>query len=751
MDKRIKVDSQKVYFSYKKGGPSITNDDVIKNGNRMMCGNGLIGYRGTVEETRKEGMCATIVNGIYDKRGNAWREPVNFPNGLFCSIQIVESEDDEIQFDGDPFSIVENDSLLTHVQSIDYRYGLFSRNSVFKKDVTIRIHSERFVSMADSSLLCCRYSVCADKRIDLAVLHGIDCDVYDINGPHFDKKLNVQLGDKSNFIVVEGTTLEKEIPFGIVHKSVNPEKVLKKGKLSSNYKELLVDYITLDPNKEETWYFFETIKTDLPNKCEISSELQYSSDFYQDCWKKHCDKWDEIWNTGDVIIEGDEEAQNELRYSLYQLQIIAPPKQDKKRPLSVPARGLSGQTYKGAVFWDTEMFISPYFLYTRPEIVRNFIEYRILTLEGAKEKAKHYGFEGTFYAWESQESGEDACSDYNVVDVFTGRPQKTYFRDKQIHISGDIVYAIVEYIDSTNDYSILVDGAFEVILECAKFYLTAVVYIPCKNRYELHDVIGPDEYHERVDNNAYTNRIAKHTLDSAIRFIDYLKKENPAFLVQIYQKTDFINYEKLLHDVFTHLYIPSPNEEGIIEQFDGYFNLEDCSLQDVRSRLLNPKEYWGGANGVASQTRIIKQADVILSLNMFPDDYSDQVKKANFEFYEPRTEHGSSLSPCMYALISCKTGNSDWGYPFFRKTAGIDISADSKQFAGLVYIGGTHPAASGGAWISVVKGFCGFSVKDSEPQFKPKLPESWQKVQFNIIVQNKKYQVSITKEGIQYE
>jgi trehalose/maltose hydrolase-like predicted phosphorylase len=170
-----------------------------------------------------------------------------------------------------------------------------------------------------------------------------------------------------------------------------------------------------------------------------------------------------------------------------------------------------------------------------------------------------------------------------------------------------------------------------------------------------------------------------------------------------------------------------PDERGLIAQFDGYFRLEDCSLDAVKSRLKDPKEYWGGGAGVASTTRIIKQADIAAMLALFGNDYSEAVKKANLDYYEPRTEHGSSLSTCMYALLACQTGGSDWAYPFFIKTAEIDITGKSKHFAGLVYIGGTHPAGNGGAWLTAVQGFCGLSIENGEIKIRPRLPGGWKR------------------------
>jgi trehalose/maltose hydrolase-like predicted phosphorylase len=475
---------------------------------------------------------------------------------------------------------------------------------------------------------------------------------------------------------------------------------------------------------------------------------------------RHRERWDEIWRTGDVVIHGDDYAQRCLRYSLYHLHIIAPRHrlQDRKpsagsRPpvLSVSARGLSGQTYKGAVFWDTEMFVSPYFLAVEPELTAEFIRYRIETLSGAKRKAAEYGCRGAFYAWESQETGDDACSDFNVVDVFTERPVRTYFRDKQIHISADIVYAIKKYVDYTGDISILKEGALEVILEAARFFISWLYYSPDRRRYEILDVIGPDEYHERVHNNAFTNRMVLAVFETAREYVTYFRGADPVFTEKLLDKLAFSEDLAFMETAIPHLYVPCPGGNGVIEQFDGYFKLEDCSLETVRSRLKDPREYWGGGNGVAAPTRIIKQADVVTMLSLFKADYPLPVKKANLEFYEGRTEHGSSLSACMYALLACETGDSDRAYPYFIKTAEIDITGQGKDFAGLVYIGGTHPAANGGAWMVAVQGFCGFSIDAGEIRVVPRLPAKWERVVFQVMHKGICREVTVTKDGYSIE
>ncbi len=432
-----------------------------------------------------------------------------------------------------------------------------------------------------------------------------------------------------------------------------------------------------------------------------------------------------------------------MRYSIYHLLIIAPRHSEKT---SIAARGLSGQTYKGAIFWDTEMFLRPFYIYTDPQTARNLIKYRVKTLDGARRKAAEYGFRGAFYAWESQETGDDACSDYNVTDVFTGRPMRTYFKDKQIHISADIAYAIWETYNLLGDESIIVDGGAEVIFECARFFYSYLYYKEDKNRYEVLDVIGTDEYHERVNNNAFTNKMVLLTFDIALKCAELLHHKNNDEYEKLLNKINFKDDLDNISRVKEKLYIPQPDKTtGVIEQFDGYLKHEDCTLDEVKSRILNSKEYWGGAYGVASDTQIIKQADVILMLYLFGNEYSEDIKKKNWLYYEPRTEHGSSLSPCIYALVACETGSQQWGYRYFMKTASIDLTGESKQFAGSIYIGGTHPAASGGAWMVSVFGFAGLHVEDGVLKVSPRLPDKWNKLSFGIIYKGEKYKVEITK------
>ncbi|WP_238885546.1 glycosyl hydrolase family 65 protein [Clostridium sp. YIM B02551] len=712
-------------------------ENIVNNGNKFITGNGYMGFRGTLEEYTKNELVACNISGLYDRQGDKWREPINAPNGIFTTLFVSGKE----------YSVLKEEPT-EHAQILDIKEGIHRRNTEWNREEgKVSIKSERFISLSNVHLICLKYTVLSEESCEIEINTGIDGDVWDINGPHLE---NYKLENDAEYIKVSTLTQELKVPVVVAEICKRnfeaEETILKidksilrniKFKAESGVEYTIYKYVSVCTGNDDVL----NIEADC-----LDTSIKAAEDGYDKNYCDHVTKWNERWEVSDVIIEGNEDDQLALRYSIYQLHIIAPVHSNK---LSIPARGLSGQTYKGAIFWDTEMFMLPFFLHTSPEVAINLVNYRIRTLKGAREKANYYGFKGAFYAWESQEDGQDACSDFNVTDVFTGRPVKTYFKDKQVHISAAVSHAIWETYKFTGDYNLLLNGGAEVILECARFYYSYAYFKEDKDRYEILDVIGPDEYHERVNNNAYTSKMVYNTLDIALKTLEILQDKYPEECLKLLSKIKFSKEEILNLIKFKEkLYVPMPDEKTlVIEQFSGYNQLEDCTLEEVKSRLLDPKEYWGGGHGVASTTKIIKQADVVLMLNLFKNEYSEEVKKANWEYYEPRTEHGSSLSPCIYALLSCDIGNAEWAYPFFVKTSNVDLTGESKQFAGSIYIGGTHPAANGGAWMSAILGFGGLKIQEGKITIEPKLPNSWNRLAFKVILRGEKYFIDINRDS----
>lgn len=689
-----------------------TPESIADNGNRFLLGNGYMGVRGTLDEHRKEQLAAVNLAGIFDKVGDGWREPLNAPNPFYTTVIA----------DGKTMALPDV-TPLSHRQSLDFYSGVMSRETEFQlsDNGILSIKSQRFASMENRHLLGLKFTVACSKATKIKLFAGIDSDVWDIHGPHYAIIESRELTDGTLCL---GTTADRKKSVAVSRR--NHIKLPE-----NSYVEMLdggqIFETTLPAGSELVMTSMSFVYTTRDGEDPAHMAAAAKAGSYEAELEASAKAWEAIWQGSQVEIDGDEKAEMAINYSLYHLNAIAP---REGEAMSIAARGLSGQTYKGAVFWDTEMFILDYFLATQPDVAKRLLRYRIDTLPGAREKAVEYGWKGAFYAWESQEGGFDACSDYNVTDVFTGRPVRTYFRDKQVHISAAVVWGIARYVEYTGDGLLLEEGGYETVLECARFYHSLLLEPMNSDRYEIHDVIGPDEYHERVNNNAYTNRMAKFVFDTALSFGKRLGDRNR-----------FLDELRLAEK---KLYIPRPDPNGLVEQFDGYFGLEDASIATLRSRLKDEREYWGGGNGVASDTQVIKQADVVTMLEMFHREYTEDVLKNNWVYYEPRTEHGSSLSACMYALLACRFGEADLAYPFFLKSATAEINGGGKQWAGLVYIGGTHPAAAGGAWKTLAQGFAGLEMDgDGELRLKPCLPSHWKSLKFRILHRGQKYLASI--------
>jgi len=706
-------------------------------GNKFLLGNGFAGVRGTLDEYGQAEKVACIPTGIWDQYPGKWREPINLPNPLFVRATAF----------GKALHAIDS-ATESHSQRLDFRRGVASRKTVFVPNAadasaTVTVESERFVSMRHAHLVCSKYTLRASKKTELELEVGVDGDVWDINGPHL-AQYRAEFTDAA--CALFSKTLEQKIPVLSASFLVGAEGTFSDA--GSEQHAFKRRTLTLEAGQSVSFSVLGYVAygADQPStlaelKSKIGAQLSMG---YEGLLAEHEKIWDGLWQKSDVQIEGDAEAQHALRYSLYHLLIIAP---YHTQGTSIPARGLSGQVYKGAIFWDTELFMLPFFQHTNPSVAKTLLQYRVSGLPGAKDKARQYGYEGAFYAWESQEDGFDACTHFNVTNVFTGRPTRTFFRDKQIHISGDIPLAFREYCRATGDLSVLVEGGAEVIYECARFLLSWSYFQPQKQRYELLDVTGPDEYHERVNNNYYTNVLSAYTLETALWVYETLEQADPAAHARILASSQFNDILPMIRDMAEKLYVAEPDADtGIIPQFDRYFTLEDVTLADLNARKKHKNEYLGGGEGLAVWTQILKQADVVLTLSTFADRYPTEVKRNNWKYYEPRTEHGSSLSACSYAIVAAEIGEMDFAYRYFMKTATIDITGQSKQYVGDLFIGGTHPAANGGAWLAVIKGFCGMLLTKNGVSITPRLPAHWQKVVVPYQVGENSYEITIEKD-----
>ena len=712
---------------------------IMRNGNIYQISNGYMGYRGTLDEFGPEELVGITLAGIFDKVGNAWREPVNAPNGGYT----------EVYVDGEEVSALKTE-IKTHKQTLYLKNAKFERTTTFNvKGKEVKISSERILSIDKPNLLTIKYSFSCNADAGIIVMTGIDFNIWDLNGPHL---LGLNSTKNNGVLIVDAKTSEAGIPLAVaeaIDSNFGAEQYIVE-----NNRNLRKISLTAEAGKTYSFNKYSAVfkGQDIADKDVKKAANALVSDAknagYDECMKAHDQKWQKRWEMCDVIIDGDEEAQLALRYSIFQLLIVAPVKGSAN---SIPARALSGQVYKGAIFWDTEMFMFPFFIHAYPEVAVELLSYRINTLDGARRKAQTEGpgYRGAFYAWESQETGDDACTYFNIGDPITKRVLRTHFRDKQVHISGDVAITLWEYFKLTGDDSLLREGGAEVILECARFYYSYAYFKKDKNRYEVLDVIGPDEYHERVHNNAFTNMVVKVTFEVAIATVDYLKSKYPEELKKLLDKikiTDEINGFREACDL---MYLPHPDPKtGVIEQFDAYYKLEDVSKEELKKRIIHPDEYMGAGQGIAVPTRIIKQADVIMMMSIFKDRFSREIKKANWEYYEPRTEHGSSLSACAYAMVAADIGKTDYAYNYFLKTAKLDIESKYKVYVGTIFMGGSHPAANGGAWMTAVFGFAGVIADTEKVTINPNMYKKWKSLTFNLVYKGDSFSLTVTGKNV---
>jgi kojibiose phosphorylase len=463
---------------------------------------------------------------------------------------------------------------------------------------------------------------------------------------------------------------------------------------------------------------------------------------FEDLKARQYTTWAKTWDDIDVIIEGDHEAQLSIRFSLFQVQIAAPRHDDR---VSIGAKTLSGLGYRGHVFWDTEIFILPFFTYTQPHIARNLLLYRYHTLAGARRKATGNDFCGAQYAWESAATGDEVTPTWvphfadptQLVRIWTG--------DIEVHITADIAYAIIQYWQTTGDDDFMLNYGAEIILDTARFWGDRVE--PDQDEegnlcYAIRDVIGPDEYHEHVDNNAYTNYMVRWHLQTAVDLLHWLQQHHPqqvqTLLAKLNLQSTHFNH---WHDVIKYIIIPFSTEVGLFTQFDGFFDLQIVDWPHYEGRTRSMQELLGieGAN----QHQVIKQADIIMLLCLFRDHFDHQTWQINWDTYMPLTDHsyGSSLGPSFHAWAACEMQKPQEAYEHFMLAARADLR-NIRGNAG----DGIHAASAGGLWQAIVFGFAGLRLHEDGYTVTPCLPSHWQRLAFKIRQQGQPHLIDIQQQ-----
>jgi trehalose/maltose hydrolase-like predicted phosphorylase len=445
--------------------------------------------------------------------------------------------------------------------------------------------------------------------------------------------------------------------------------------------------------------------------------------------------WADRWRCSDIEIEGDSEAQLAMRFASYHLNSAANPADER---VSIGARALTGDAYLGHVFWDTEIYLLPFYTLTWPEAARALLMYRYHTLSGARRKAARMGWRGAMYAWESADTGDETtpeqvfAQDGTLVQVLCGTQEQ--------HISADVAYAVWQYWHATQDEGFLLDAGAEILLETARFWASRAQPEP-DGRHHIRGIIGPDEYHEHVDDNVYTNLMASWNIRRALEVVALLRDRWPERWANLADRLVLGDAELAYwHDAAETLVTNFDPRTGLFEQFAGYFGLEEIDLAEYEGRTAPMDVVLGRERTQRSQ--VIKQADVVALLALLPDAFDQRGKSANFRYYERRCGHGSSLSRAMHGLVAARLGDVELALRYFREMAAIDMTTNVAGGAG-----GVHIAGLGGLWQVAMLGFAGVSMQDDALAVDPHLPDGWRSLGFGVQWRGRRLRLRIEQTG----
>jgi trehalose/maltose hydrolase-like predicted phosphorylase len=434
---------------------------------------------------------------------------------------------------------------------------------------------------------------------------------------------------------------------------------------------------------------------------------------------EHEAAWDARWAAGDVVIEGDEGLQRALRFAVYHLTSAANPADNH---VSIGARGLTGDAYFGHVFWDTEIYLLPFYTAVWPEAARALLMYRFHTLPGARAKAAYLGCKGALYAWESADTGVETTPEHVVapdgtpVHILTGRMEH--------HISADVAYAVWQYWRATGDEDFLLQAGAEILLDTARFWASRAV-AESDGRRHIRHTIGPDEYHEDVDDNAFTNVMARWNIVRALETMDLLRARWPDRADALQGKLALGDDELAdWRDAIKHIVTGLVPATGLYEQFAGFHALEPLDLSAYADITVPIDVVIGRERTQRSQ--VVKQADVVALIALLPGEFPSAMAETNFRHYEPRCAHGSSLSAGLHALVAARLGDAEMALRYLRETAALDLDPDPNS------AGGVRIAGLGGLWQAVILGFAGLDLLGETLGIEPKLPPQWRSLSFRV-------------------
>lgn len=726
---------------YKKEEILLNNDSLLLEETIFHNANGYLGVRANFEEgypAEYDTIRGTYINGFYDIAEMKQAEKLyGLPEEKQTMLNVADFQTIKIRIDGEEFSMFEG-SVLRSRRFVNMQKGYTERvvhwRSPGGKEIELCIR--RMASFWILSLFTIEYKVKAinfEGSIEILSYHN--GDVMNYSNPD-DPRV---AGESEKYLVPEKIWFEDEVSYceSVTSKSglkmisavthqINMEMnktcdienkcacVSMRGVIRKDDTITLVKYAIITDSlrtgnvKEQAKQYIRQVK-----ELDISEIYKEQSDYLSNFWKH-----------AELNIMGDSDLNSAVRYNVYQL-IQSVGKDDHS---NIAAKGLSGEGYEGHYFWDTEMYIQPFFLLTVPEIAKNLISYRYMTLESARENARLLGHKkGALYPWRTISGSE--CSGFFPAGT------------AQYHINSDIAHSVVAYYLATGNKEFIVEKGAEIVIETARLWADMGSFH--NGKYELHCVTGPDEYTCVVNNNYYTNVSAKHNLSWAVKFYTMLKEEGRLLDLEnkIHITEEEINDFSLAAN---NMYLPYDSTLDINPQDDSFLHKNKWDISATPKEKFPLLLHYHPLHLYRFQ--VCKQADTVMAHFLYEDEQSEKTMKNSLEYYEGITTHDSSLSTCIFSIMASRLGMKEKAYEYFGDSAKLDLFNTHKNTKD-----GIHTANMGGNYMAIIYGFGNVRIKEQGLFIAPILPNDWESYEFCLMYHNSRISVVVGKDGCEVE
>lgn len=720
-----------------------------RNGSVFAQGNGYIGIRGVFEEKSGRGgygaSDTTYLNGFYESH------PISYPEGGYgfahtgqTMINVTNSKGMRIQIDGEEFSL-HTGKLHQYERALDLKRGIGTRGVKWEtpKGKKVEIRFLRLISFEHSHLILYTVQV---KPLnfsgEIKLFSFIDGDV--VNGTESeDMRVSSAVRGKVLRTIalhasgMGGWIKQKTKRSGLTLLcAVSHELLPDRGNVRiETEEESLVGEISFFAKEGEVYqvnkYVIYVDSRDYPEDQLPSVAEQFLMQAREIGWEGLLKEQEEymasFWADADIEIDGDDALQQGVRFNAFHLlQSVG-----RNGRTGIGAKGLTGEGYEGHYFWDADIYILPFFLYTKPELAKALVLFRYNLLNAARKRAGELKHKGALYPWRTIDGPE--CSAFFPAGT------------AQYHINADVVYALKRYVEGTGDEEFLFRYGAEMLVETARFWIDRGTYSRAKDgKFCIHTVTGPDEYTALVDNNAYTNYMAQMNLRYAADTLERMKEERPEAYRHLVGKVQLDEGEvEAFRRAAEAMYLPYSEELGIIPQDDTFLQKEPLLVDELLPEeipLLLHRHYLD-----IYRFQVCKQPDVLLAMFLLREHFTVDALKRNYDYYEPITTHDSSLSPAIFSIIANEVGYPIKAYEYFMQTARMDLDDYN-----LNVKDGIHTASMAGTYLAIVQGFGGVWFLPDGLHVSPHLPERWRQLRFCLRYRGRKLMISFTREETIY-